>query len=225
MTKLGLAAVVLALSVPACGGSAPPAKSGGDTPSTETSHASAAGKCTATTSEKVPAGWVQAGSLVVHVNAGAPGTLEVKDAAGSVLATETLPAAKKDAREPIRLAVCKTGGVLGVIQGGKPDPGATSVTLLTYKPAKEDEAGDVALLCTMPGDIPADFDESQRMRVAAMIYEERLTSPKWRTWLTGMGAELRDAADTDAMAIKRKHGTELQGAAKGACWFATQLSR
>ncbi len=225
MTKLGLAAVLLALPLSACGGSAPPAKSGGDAPSTETTHASAAGKCTATTSEKVPAGWVQVGSLVVNVAAGKPSTLDVKDASGKVLGTETLPAAKKDAREPIRLAVCKTGGVIGVVQGGKPAPDATSVTLLTYKPAKEDEAGDVALLCTMPGDIPPDFDESQRMRVAAMIYEERLTSPRWRTWLTGMGAELRDAAEADATTIKRKHGTELQGAAKGACWFATQLSR
>ncbi len=224
MTKVGVAAL-LGLSVSACGGGAPPAKSGGDVPTTETSHASAPGKCTATTSEKAPAGWVQAGSLVVSVAAGKPTTLDVKDASGKVLGSETLPAAKNDAREPIRLAVCKTGGVLGVVQGGKPAPDATSVTLLTYKPAKEDETADVAMLCVMPGDIPPDFDESQRMRVAAMMFEERLTSPRWRTWLFDMSAELRDAGDAAAVAIKRKHGTELQGAAKGSCWFATQLSR
>lgn len=228
MKMLGLAAALWAGALLACGGGAGPAKTPAAAQSTETSHASASGKCTATTAEKAPAGWVQAGSLVVHVNAGSPASLELKDATGKVVATETLPAAKKDAREPIRLAVCKTGGVLGVVQGGKPAPDATSVTLLTYKPAKEDEAGDVALLCTMPGDIPPDFDESQRMRVAAMMFEERLSSPKWRIWLSDMGAKLRDASDTDAMAIKRKHGTELQGAAgpdRRACWFAAQLAR
>ncbi len=225
MKKFGLAAVLFALSLSACGGGAPPAKAGGDVPSTETSHAAAPGKCTATTSENVPAGWVQTGSLVVNVVAGKPSTLDVKDASGKVLSTEALPAAKKDAREPIRRAVCKTGGVLGVLQGGKPARDAPTITLLTYKPAKEDEAGDVAMLCTMPVDIPGDFDASQRLRVAAMMYEERLTSPRWRTWLTDMGAELRDASDAAEAAIKHKHGAELQGAANGDCWFAKQLSR
>lgn len=227
-----LAVLVLA----ACGGkpaqspesaTASPAKSAETTqakPEASTPAAPASkGRCVGAVSKKAPAGWVEVGSVSATIEADRLVKLELKDSAGKVVATESPGADKVAGRKAIADAPCKLGGVLLVVPA-KEQPGLT--VLKVYKPAKEDEAGDVATMCTMPSDIPADFDESQRVRVAVAIFEERLTSPRWRTWLADMTAELAAASDdAGAIAIKRKRAPELKSAAKGDCWFAAQLAR
>lgn len=217
------AALALAVSLVACGGSSTP-KSGADAPTTSGAARSSPDACLAAVTNKTPAGWSQVGTVVVAIEGDKPKTIEIKDAAGKVTSTEPAPATPKEMREATRLATCKAGGYLAVIVGAPPK-GAASMTLAVLKPAREDEAGDVAVMCKEPSEIPADFDPAQKLVVAAQLFEERLTSSKWRGWLLGMTGELRAADDAARVAIKKKHGAALADAAKGSCWFATQLTR
>ncbi len=233
-----LAVVLLAASTAcaACGGKPAEAPNGGapaPAKTTETTQAkpeasapaspASKGRCVGAVSKKVPAGWVEVGAVAATIEGDRLVKLELKDASGKVVATETPGADKVAGRKAIADAPCKLGGVLLVVPA-KEQPGLT--TLKVYKPAKEDEAGDVALMCTNPAEIPADFDDSQRARVAVALFEERLTSSRWRAWLADMSAELAAASDEAGwIAIKRKRAPELKSAAKGDCWFATQLAR
>jgi hypothetical protein len=224
LSARGFAVVVLLLQV-ACGGPAQ-APSAAETSAAETSASadpSAKGRCVGAIGKESPPGWLEVGSVVATVAGDRLVKLVLKDARGEVVATETPQAGKAAGRKAIADAPCKVGGVLLVVPA-KEQEGDT--TMRIYKPAKEDEPGDVAQMCTMPSEIPESFDESQRARVAVAIFEERLTSPRWRAWLADMSAELEATSDDSAMvAIKRKRGAELQAAGKRDCWFASQLAR
>jgi hypothetical protein len=219
--------VLLVLQV-ACGGnpvlpseSMPSGSETGDAPTAGPSvdH----GRCVGAVGKEVPAGWLEAGSVVATVAGNSLVKLVLKDSRGEVVATETLAGDRAAGRKAIADAPCKVGGVLLVVPA-KEQEGET--TMRIYKPEKADEPGDVAQMCTMPSEIDESFDESQRARVAVAIFEQRLTSPRWRAWLADMSAELEATSDESAMtAIKRKRGAELQAVGKRDCWFAAQLAR
>lgn len=180
--------------------------------------------------KKRPPGWVDTGVLVVRVVDGRPTSLDVRDASGKSLGSQPVAADATGpaAREAIAAATCRAGAVLAISPAEPPKSG--DVQLALVKPAKEDEPGDLGMLCTQPAEITPDFDPSQRVVIAAAGYEERLTSARWRGWLFSIRASLRTAStDADRVTIRRKGGADLSAAAKSqgtaSCWFATELSR
>ena len=217
------ATIAIAATVVACGGGA--AKpSGADAPTTSAPATGAPKTCLAAVTNKTPPGWSQVGTVVVKIEGDKPTTIEIKDSSGKVTSTEPAPKTPKEMREAMRLTTCKAGGYLAVVSGAPPK-GATTMTFAVLNPVREDEAGDLASMCKEPAEIPADFDPSPKLAVAAQLFEERLTSAKWRGWLLGLSEELRSADDAARVTIKKTHGAVLADAAKGSCWFATQLTR
>jgi hypothetical protein len=168
---------------------------------------------------------------VVKVVDGRPASVDVRDASGKSLGSQAVAADATGpaARQAIAAATCRAGGVLAITPGAEP-PKNGDLQLSLVKPAKEDEPGDLGMLCTKPLEVTSDFDPSQRVVIAAAIYEERLTSARWRGWLFSTRASLHEAStDADRVTIRRKSAADLAAAAKSAgtatCWFATELSR
>jgi hypothetical protein len=192
--------------------------------STHPNASGASGECLASMTQARPEGWVDAGELVVGVSGGKPTTIEVHDASGKVLGKHPADATSPEAsRESLRQAVCEAGGFLGVLLGKPPSSGTTKISVL--RPAKEDEAADLTLMCNEPKDMPADFDLSQRVVVARHMYEEVLTSKRYRSWLHGMD----NAVKSDDQAEKARRIDDLSAQAKAAgkqtCWFADNLRK
>jgi hypothetical protein len=213
----------LAFALAACSGTTPSPSTG--TPAGGTDPAPAAAEeCLASLTKARPEGWVDAGELVVSVAGGKPTSIEVRDASGKVLGTRQADTSSPEAsRESLRKAVCEAGGILGVVLGKPPESGTTRIAAV--RPAKEDEAGDLERLCAEPREIPPDFDLSQRVVVARAIYEETLTSRRYRSWLHGMDK----AVKADDRAEKARRVGELsawaKAAGKQACWFPDTLQK
>ncbi|HEY8091234.1 MAG TPA: hypothetical protein VIF09_25400 [Polyangiaceae bacterium] len=213
--------VVLALSLASCASAssttvAPTAATG------ETPVPPAAGECLAAPARKAPEGWIDAGQIVVQVAAGKPVSLEVKDASGkTVQPSGPIDASSpRAAREAMRLAACTAGGLVFVVGAPPPETGAFPIAVL--KPVKEDEAGDLAMLCAEPKDMPPGMDPSQKATIAAQMYGERLTSTRYRGWLR----RLDKAVHADDAAGRAQSVDELaRSAGKSGCWFAEMVRR
>ena len=208
-------------------------KPAADPPTTSAAPSASASsaRCLASTANRRPAGWVEAGSVTVTFGAGkAPKALELRDAAGKVVATEPVAAGQEDVREALRRATCRLGGVVAFVDE-KSEKDAPVLTIAVLKPPKEDEGADLARVCKEPSwaalgvDASGGLDESQKMRVASQLLEESLTSPKWRGWLFDMNAELEAGSDATYGAIKKKHAVTLRAAAPKDCWFLAGLER
>jgi hypothetical protein len=205
-----------ATSTAAPSSSAAPAASATAAPKTE--------RCNAALARKRPAGWKDSGTLTVTIADDRPTRIAVADASGKSLGEQAVEAQKpEDARRALREAVCRAGGVVGVLEGKPPKSG--TATIAVVRPAKEDEAGDVAMLCKEPAGMPADLDAGQKMRVAFETYDEQLTSAKWRGWLHDMSEEMEREGDAGRATVRKKYGATLESApgAPKPCWFASRL--
>jgi hypothetical protein len=82
-------------------------------------------------------------------------------------------------------------------------------------------------LCNQPAVITADFDDSQKRRVAVELYEESLTSKRWRGWLFDMSTKMRKADDASRAALFKAKADELDAAhgKNKECWFASALRK
>lgn len=235
--KRALLSVLFASVSLACGSSAPPPPNDPGKAQEPTATAPKnAGPCVATLTGEKGTGWVPAGSLAISVTEKEVTKVELKDVAGKVVPTENTPKDKDaDFKSFIVASTCKVGGVFAVIdeQKNKGAAAAKSGTLVIdlYRPEKDDEPGDVALLCARPPILdkaPKDLDPSQEIRIAASFYEESLTSQKWRSWLMTMSRDLSKAEEEKvAVGIKTAKAEELEragkAAGKGSCWFANGL--
>lgn len=219
--------VLLVVATAACGGGAksspapasgaPSAAPASSAPATAEPDAGApSGRCLASLARKRPAGWRDSGTLTVTLVDDHP--TKIGDQAIQAQTAE-------DARRALRDAVCRAGGVLGVLEGKPPKNGVATIAVVV--PAKEDEAADVALLCKEPKGMPRDLDDPQRLRIAFETYSEQLSSTKWRGWLFDMTDELAHADDAARRAIRKKYAATLKKApgASASCWFAAGLER
>jgi hypothetical protein len=181
--------------------------------------------CTASSVRKAPAHlWPQVGTIVVTMQGGKPASAELRDGTGHVVDTIKI-APGQDGHVILEQATCRLGGVLYQVPGGKPPDGPVELKVL--RAAAPNESEDLRKLCSHP-DIPEGFDQAQEVRVAVEIFDESLTSPKWRTWMHQLKADIRSAADDAAAAgIRRKYSTDLASAAKAGgvqeCWFASRM--
>ncbi len=186
--------------------------------------------CDASFAKKKPAGWVDVGTLVVQVKDDMPTGWELKDASGKkVDGGDISVKSARAAADMVSQKICRVGGVLAVYDEKAPQSGSMSAVVV--KPAKEDEAGDVATMCKPLSEeiMKIKPDESQQLRIAIQVYEESLTSKKWRGWVRDWAQKMRKADPTAAPGLRKSQGQELETAAKGAgiksCWFATSLAR
>jgi hypothetical protein len=151
---------------------------------------------------------------------GKPVSMQVQDSSGKTVSSGPVDSSSPQAaREAMRQGACAAGGLVFVV-GGKP-PESGPFPLAVFRPAKEDEAGDLAQLCAEPRDMPTGVDASQKATIAAQMYGERLTSTRYRAWLH----HLDRAVHADDAAGRSKSLDELAKDAKGACWFADALRR
>jgi hypothetical protein len=235
--KRALLPVLFASVSLACGSSSPTP----NTPSTGTGGTTATAPksdalCVATITAEKNATWVPVGTLAISVNETDVTKVELKDGTGKAVPTENAPKDKSgDFKTFITTSTCKVGGIFAVIDEAKNKgaAGAKSGTLAIdlYKPAKDDEPGDIASLCTRPAileKLGKEIDPSQEPRVAAAFYEESLTSQKWRAWQLTMEREFSKVEDEKGLvAIKKAKADELERAAKASgktsCWFADAL--
>ena len=177
-------------------------------------------RCLASFAATRPAsGWIETGKLLVSTRKGHAFAVEVRDARGHVVEFVRLM------REHEVLTVaCKIDGVLLVLDGAPANDGVHSVTVL--RPAREDERGDVALLCNKPA-IPSAPDDAALWRATLDAFAERLTSTRWRTWLFDLDASIFGRRGDDDEPLRK--ADELEAAAKSAgiaaCWTSTELRR
>lgn len=201
------------------------------TPAEDGAPAQGNGPCLARTAREVPAGWTGGGTLVVAVKSGRPTKLTLVDAGGKTLASET-PVDERDIAKQITSLTCRANAWLAVPGTPPPrDKADAEVSFTLHRPARSDEAADVALLCTMPREAAdPSADEPQRAAIAAEVYSERLTTVRYRSWFYELDRELGAAqSDTDRITVKQKHGAKLAsllGTSKAApdCWFAKVLN-
>ncbi len=240
---LGVALVFLA----GCGSSTTPPPS---TPAPEAAPPATTG-CTAEntiiylTPTAVPAGWRLVGSLEMVVS-GKPepgGThfdaMIVKSAAGKTVLEKPLHEpdwkTERDFRHEVAQGMCAVGGaaIIGTL-GGRTEKeldaelaskGKTHLQESVIAPVREDEAADVALLCTKPPnlDVGAAQDADERTTRAYFDGQTRfrfLTSRKWRTFMRVLG-------DANGREPIRQAGRELADAARAAgkstCWYAETM--
>src|SRR5688572_4106317 len=136
---------------------------------------------------KPTSGWTHVGSIIVTIEDRSTKSFEIQDANGKVL--ESKPAPKGDPKKSLALveeATCKLGGMLAALDSDLPNQEGTAV-FLVLKPNAEDEKADVVMLCKLPEAMPDGIDGVQEMRLAFDLYEERLTTKKWRAWLKDLG--------------------------------------
>ena len=189
------------------------------------------GPCLARTAREAPAGWTRSGSIAIAVQSGRPTKLTLADAGGKALATET-PVDEKDIAKQITSLACRAGTWLAVPGTPPPrDKADAEVTFALYRPAKSDDAADVALLCSMPKEAAdPSADESQRAAIAAEVYSERLSTVRYRSWFYELDRELGAAqTDTDRITVKQNNGVKLASLLKASkaapdCWFAKVLN-
>lgn len=202
------------------------------TPAAEETTAQGNGPCLARTAREAPAGWTRGGTIAIAVQSGRPTKLTLVDAGGKTLASET-PVDEKDIAKQITSLTCRAGTWLAIPGAPPPrDKADAEVTFALYRPAKSDEAADVALLCTMPREAAdPSADESQRAAIAAEVYSERLSTVRYRSWFYELDRELGAAqSDTDRITVKQRNGTKLASLLKASkaappdCWFAKVLN-
>ena len=205
--------LLLALALMACGSTTPPPAASPTTSAAPSGPTSAAqGRCLATMVKKRPSsGWVEAGQVILTLQAGQVTRVEVRDAKGRVV--ESGPLAKES---DLLIKPCTVNGYLAVAEGELAMDGTATMTVL--RPIAESESGDVAFLCKKPAELNAD---GFLWRSATNLLEERLTSRRWRSWVFELDEQLiPHTAATDQ--AKRTKADELDAAAKAAgiasCW-------
>ncbi len=182
--------------------------------------------CHAALSSKRPAGWVDVGKLIITLKDERPSAFELRDGSGKkVDSGEVTVKSPRAAGAHVAQKICLIGGVLAIYDA-KPAANGTLVATVV-KPAREDEGGDVVDLCKEPAGM-TELDEAQKRRAALDVYEERLTSPRWRTWLFEMTSKVRKVDDPAARAAAMTGYVEVlaEAAARSNikdCWFANAL--
>jgi hypothetical protein len=211
----------------ACGSSRPPAP---QPPSTTPSDAPNASGCVAGMARHKPAsGWTQVGSITLYIEDDHAKSFELRDARDNVI--ESKPAPKGDAKASLAMLeawTCKLGGVLAALDGDLPTQTGTAL-FFVLKPAAEDEKADLVLFCKPPEDLPDALEDAQQTRLAFDIYEERLTTKKWRLWLRDLGTKSGALEGAARVAMRAKKADELAAGAKKAgiksCWFEQRLRK
>ena len=216
------ALILLSLSLAACASTDPlPASSPASTGAPEAASPAPA-ECFAAMARARPEGWIDAGKIVITMVDGKPTTIEIRDTAGKSTPSPPIDASSPEAsRENLLKAVCLAGGVLGVVAGKPPKSG--TMTIDTVRPAKEDPAGDLALLCSEPKDMSADLDPSQRVVVARQRYGEQLTSARYRGWIHHLSIAVRNENAADKASHLDTLTADAKAAGKTSCWFADAL--
>lgn len=201
------------------------------TPAADETPAQGNGPCLARTAREAPPGWTRGGTLAIAVQSGRPTKLTLVDAGGKTVASET-PVDEKDIAKQITSLTCRANAWLAVPGTPPPrDKTDAEVSFTLYRPAKNDEAADVALLCTMPKEAAdPSADESQRAAIAAEVYSERLSTIRYRSWFYELDRELGAAqSETDRITVKQNNGAKLASLLKTSkappdCWFAKVLN-
>lgn len=232
MSRSPALAPVFALVFAACG--APPRAEPAAPPAPTAAKADDGERCLATTARRRPAGWIESGKIVVAVKDGQPTAFEAHDASGKVVASKAAPANGEAARALLVSLTCQLGGLVATFEGDPPKQGVATATLPVLKPRAPDERADLATMCKPPEGLPTGPDgpdELQEVRIAFDVYQESLTTPKWRGWLVDLLEASRKATDDAArLKVRKAKSDELKaaaGAAKigGACWFAEGIAR
>lgn len=186
--------------------------------------------CHGSFAKKKPAGWVEVGTLLVKVKDEMPVGYELRDGTGKKVDEGDINVkSARAAGEAVAQKICRIDGVLAVYEE-KAGAGGT-MTVSVVKPAREDEAGDVAAMCKPLSDdiMKIKPDPSQQVRIALDVYTESLTSKKWRAWLHDGAEKVRKASEGERVAARRSLGADLEAAAKTAglkdCWFASSLKK
>jgi hypothetical protein len=170
--------------------------------------------------------------IVVATRDGEPTSIELRDGAERRVDTKARPPNREEARDLLERAVCQLGGLLAVLDGPEPAREGTGTTnLVVLKPAVPDAKNDVAMLCNEPAGMPGAADPIQRVRMAFTLYEETLTTGRWRAWLRDLADEHSTRANDDAArrAARERAAAELDAAAAregpSPCWFAAGLRK
>jgi hypothetical protein len=178
--------------------------------------------CSAEMTSKRPTGWLDAGTIVITFVDGKTTSVEIRDTSGKSVSSPPIDAGTPEAsRENVRKAVCLAGGVLGVVAGKPPKSG--TIIIDTLRPAKEDAAADLALLCSEPTDMLTDADPSQKVTIARHMYGERLTSARYRGWLHHLSVAVHDENATQRSSQIAILSADAKAAGKTSCWFADSL--
>lgn len=229
--SIRVVALVLAhVPLVACGGAAAPSPTA---PAPTTAPAESA-RCLGTSARHRPAGWVESGKIVVALKDGQPTSFEAHDANGKVVASKAAPSEGEAARAMLSALTCQVGGLVALFEGEPPKHGVTTVTLPVLKPRAADEKLDLATMCKPPEGLPTGPngpDEFQKVRIAFDVYQESLTTPKWRAWLVDLLDASRKATDDTArLKVRKAKSDELKAAATSVgvaspCWFAEGIAR
>jgi hypothetical protein len=213
---------LFALALAGCAATDPlPAASPASTAAPEAAAAAPA-DCSAAMTGKRPEGWIDAGKIVIIMVDGKPTSVEIRDASGKSAPSPPIDAATPEAsRENLRKAVCLAGGVLGVVAGKPPRSG--TMTIDTVRPAREDPAADLALLCSEPRDLTADLDPSQKVTIARVKYGEQLTSARYRGWLHHLSVAVHDENAAEKASQLDTLSADAKAAGKTSCWFPDTL--
>jgi hypothetical protein len=235
MSIRGLLGAVLLV---ACGGPPAPTQPAPPADAVTASSTSSAqaeppeGRCLATTTRHRPdAGWTEVGKLVVALADGQPTSFEAQDASGTVLESKPAPKNGKAARELIENLTCRLGGLIALLDGPEPSKeGAATASMIVLRPIAPDERADISVLCAAPSGMPAGAGESQKLRIALALFDERLTSLRWRAWLRDLAVASADTEGAARIATRTSKADELRAAAdrtrvNGACWLETLLRR
>jgi hypothetical protein len=164
---------------------------------------------------------------VITVKDEMPTSYELLDASGKKVDSGEISAkGARAAGDAVAQKICKIDGVLAVYES-KAEPTTGSMTASVVKPAREDEAGDLAMMCKpLAADLMKSTDESQQRRIAAQMYEETLSSKKWRGWMHEWSEKIRKADSGARPALLKGQADELDAAAKTKdCWFVTMLRK
>ncbi len=216
--------LLCALSLAACGSSAPPATA----PATATAPPTAAATATASvaSAECLP---LELRSRPLDRRPSAPvdvvGTivaqrkptclLEVHDSGGKVTSTHTC-SGDDDPRLPdlFNHAVCEIGGEVSWIDGRVSDD-VVRVEVHVGRYAKHDELADVALICApfstwkdprTNQPVDPSFDAEQRRALRGDFLEVAVTSPTWRRWVHHAGDPAQKGESLAALLAAAKRG-------------------
>ena len=188
---------------------------------------SAPAECTATTGDKLPAGWVETGAtLQVTLKDKKPAGIEGHPKDGPVHPVPMPPEGQE--KEAMAQEVCRLGGLLAVVDRSAAQTRDGAVVLRVARPAAPSEKADLALFCSGPPDprmAGGNFDASQMRTLAMMGMGEVLTTPRWRSWLVAQGRRVRAAEGPDKDKIYGEMVAELRAAgAPQDCWFTKAIT-
>ncbi len=228
-TALSLVAATLV----ACGGAAPPVATSGSAGTSTGASAPAAASCTSAydvsdAGKAPPAGWKLVGHVRTHLKGGNPVRVEARDAGDKVLATHDLTATDPY-KHAFPKALCEAGGFLLTANPASPKESELKDGALiadVWAPEKEDEKTDLEVLCGPAGDPPS--PKLMSNIAGAHMRTRRLTSKRWRGWVATMERRYDEATDDAARnAAARADGAKLAEGAKAAglpsCAYADAL--